>query len=93
MIVYGNALSPFVRKLEVVIREKGLDARFEETNPFDPPDWFREISPLKRIPVLRDTDIGETGVPGAIPDSSVCCLYLEHKFPAPARCFLRSRSR
>lgn len=85
-VLYGNPMSPFVRKVEVALREKGLDHQFEDANPFTPTpaDWFLEISPLKRIPVLRDTTIGEKGVPGTIPDSSACCLYLERRAPSPA---------
>ena len=39
------------------------------------------ISPLKRIPVLRDTDRPE---PNTLPNSSIICDYLEHKYPKPA---------
>jgi glutathione S-transferase len=81
LIVYGSSLSPFVRKVRVVLAEKGLDYTIEQINPFDPPPSFVEISPLKRIPVLRDTDRQE---PNTLPDSSVICAYLEAKWPTPA---------
>jgi glutathione S-transferase len=81
LIVYGSSLSPFVRKVRVVLAEKGLDYTLEQINPFAPPDWFIEISPLKRIPVLRDTERPE---PNTLPDSSVICAYLEGKWPTPA---------
>jgi glutathione S-transferase len=81
LIVYGSSLSPFVRKVCVAMAEKGLDFTIEQINPFAPPEWFGEISPLKRIPVLRDTDEPE---PNTLPDSSVICAYLEAKWPAPA---------
>ena len=80
LIVYGGSLSPFVRKVLVVLAEKGVEAKNENINPFAPPPEFLEISPLKRIPVLRDTDVPE---PNTIPDSSAICDYLEHKFPNP----------
>lgn len=81
LIVYGASLSPFVRKVRVVLAEKGLDYSLENVVPFAPPEWFLDISPLKRIPVLRDTDVAE---PNTLPDSSVICSYLEHKWPTPA---------
>ena len=81
LIVYGSSLSPFVRKVRVVMAEKGLDYTIEQINPFDPPAWFGEISPLKRIPVLRDTEQPE---PNTLPDSSAICAYLEAKQPEPA---------
>jgi glutathione S-transferase len=80
LIVYGGSLSPFVRKVLVVCAEKGVEATNENVNPFAPPPEFLEISPLKRIPVLRDTDVPE---PNTIPDSSAICDYLENKFPNP----------
>ncbi|HWD50680.1 MAG TPA: glutathione S-transferase family protein [Rhizomicrobium sp.] len=80
LIVYGGTLSPFVRKVMVVIAEKGIEAQNENINPFAPPPEFLIISPLKRIPVLRDTDLPE---PNTLPDSSVICDYLEQKFPNP----------
>jgi glutathione S-transferase len=81
LTVYGSSLSPFVRKVRVVLAEKGLAYEHQQVNPFAPPDWFLAISPLKRIPVLRDSDEPE---PNAIPDSSVICEYLESKYPTPA---------
>jgi glutathione S-transferase len=81
LIVYGASLSPFVRKVRVVLAEKGLAYEHDQVSPFTPPPTFLEISPLKRIPVLRDTDLAE---PNTLPDSSIICDYLEHKFPKPA---------
>ncbi|HET7335138.1 MAG TPA: glutathione S-transferase family protein, partial [Rhizomicrobium sp.] len=59
LIVYGGALSPFVRKVRVMLIEKSVDYTLENVNPFAPPPEFLAISPLKRIPVLRDTDQAE----------------------------------
>jgi glutathione S-transferase len=81
LIVYGASLSPFVRKVQVVLAEKGVDYKLEQVNPFSPPPEFLSISPLKRVPVFRDTDVPE---PNTLPDSSIICDYLEHKFPTPA---------
>jgi glutathione S-transferase len=81
LIVYGSTVSPFVRKVRVVLAEKGLDYKIDPVNPFAPPPEFVEISPLKRIPAFRDTDLPE---PNHLSDSSVICDYLEHKYPTPA---------
>jgi len=78
-VVYGSPLSPFVRKVEAVLRFKGAAYDFENVNIMDMPDWFVEISPARRIPVLRDRDVGAEGVPGTIADSSAICLYLDRK--------------
>lgn len=81
-VLYGTPLSPFVRKAEAVLRYIGEDYDFENINIMDMPDWFVEISPAKRIPVLRDRSIGEKGIPGTIADSSAICLYLDRKHEA-----------
>lgn len=80
LIVYGANMSPFVRKVRVLLAEKGVDYELDPVSPFAPPPDFLKISPLKRIPVLRDTDRPE---PNTLPDSTVICDYLEHKYPNP----------
>jgi len=84
LILYGAPLSPFVRKAEVVLREKGAEFQSESVNIMPMPDWFKEISPARRIPVLRDTSVGTEGRAGTIPDSSAICAFVERKFPTPA---------
>jgi glutathione S-transferase len=80
LIIYGGSVSPFVRKVRVMLAEKGQDYALEQISPFKPPPDFRAISPLGRIPAFRDTDLAE---PNHLCDSSVICDYLEHKFPEP----------
>ena len=84
LILYGAPLSPFVRKADVLLREKGLEFELESVNIMPMPDWFKEISPARRIPVLRDTQIGTEGTLGTIPDSSAICAYIERLAPEPA---------
>lgn len=84
LVVYGSPVSPFVRKVAAVAAEKSVEIEIDAVNVFDPPEWFRAISPLKRIPVLRDRGIAQEGVDGTIADSSAICAYIEKKHPAPA---------
>jgi glutathione S-transferase len=84
LILYGAPLSPFVRKADALLREKGAPFELESVNIMPMPDWFKEISPARRIPVLRDTEVGKEGPLGTIPDSSAICVYIEQKFPEPA---------
>ena len=65
----------------MVLAEKQLEYKLDPVSPFAPPADFEKISPLKRIPVLRDDSEGPDAL---IPDSSVICAYLEKKFPTPA---------
>ena len=82
LVVYGTPVSPFVRKVEVILRHCDVEYDFENINIMAMPDWFLEISPARRIPVLRDRSIGTEGVPGTIADSSAICLYLDRKLGA-----------
>ena len=84
LVIYGLKGSPFVRKVQVCLAEKGIDYEFAMASPFPAPDWFAAISPARRIPVLRDRSVGTDGVAGTIPDSSAICAYLERKYPEPA---------
>jgi glutathione S-transferase len=77
LVVLGGGVSPFVRKVRVTLAEKGLDYQHEQVNPFAPPEGYREISPLGKIPAFKDGD-------RTLCDSSVICAYLEKRYPTPA---------
>jgi glutathione S-transferase len=76
--LYGNALSPYVRKVMLVLAHKGIPYENDPLSPvLNPSEEFLRISPLRKIPVLRDGDF-------VLPDSSVICRYLEDAHPEPA---------
>ena len=83
LVIYGSPVSPFVRKVAAVCAEKDVGFAIEGVDIFNPPEWFLEISPMKRIPVLRDRSIAEDGQDGTIADSSAICAYIEKKHPRP----------
>lgn len=83
LTVYGMGLSPFVRKVRVALMEKKLAYEHDPVSPFGAPDWFYEISPLRKIPAFRDSEAGDDKH-NTLPDSSVICAYLEKKYPSPA---------
>lgn len=76
--IYGAGVSPYVRKVRVLMAEKSIPYELAPVNPADPPEGFRQRSPLGKIPVLVDDRSGEEV---AIPDSSVICSYLEQQHP------------
>jgi len=79
--VYGTPASPFVRKVRTVLAEKQVEYTLNQVNVFDPPKWFLDISPMRRIPVLRHQG---DGFDRTLADSSAICGYLEKLFPDPA---------
>ncbi|GAB2563413.1 glutathione S-transferase family protein [Dyella jejuensis] len=76
LIVIGNYVSPYVRKVLVCLDLKGLDYEIDPIAPFVGNDDFGHLSPLRRVPVLLDGDL-------VLNDSSVICQYLEDKHPVP----------
>jgi glutathione S-transferase len=75
--IIGSYLSPYVRKVLVVLELKGIPYEVDPIVPFYGDDRFSEISPIRRIPVLIDDQV-------TLPDSSVICQYLEDRYPEPA---------
>ena len=75
--VMGVSASPFVRKVRVVLAEKGLEYELVPVfpGPQAPPDW-RQTSPLGKVPAFKDGD-------RIINDSSVICAYIERTAPEP----------
>ncbi|UAB78708.1 glutathione S-transferase family protein [Erythrobacter sp. SCSIO 43205] len=84
LVIYGSPVSPFARKAMALCIEKGVEFDFETVNIMPMPDWFKDISPMRRIPVLRDRSISAEGEAGTIADSSAMCGYIERKHPEPA---------
>src|SRR5271155_1738132 len=73
----GSYLSPYVRKVLVVLDLKGIPYESDPIVPFYGDERFSQISPVRRIPVLIDSN-------ATLTDSSVICQYLEDRYPAPA---------
>lgn len=84
LVIYGSPVSPFARKAMAVCIEKGVDFDFEAVGIMPMPDWFKAISPMRRIPVLRDRSIADEGEEGTIADSSAMCAFIDRKHPKPA---------
>lgn len=74
--VVGSYLSPYVRKVLVCLRLKGLSYTIDPIVPFYGSDEFSRISPLRRIPVLIDEHV-------TLSDSTVICEYLNEQYPFP----------
>jgi len=75
--IVGSYLSPYVRKVLVVLDLKGIAYEIDPIIPFMGDDRFSQISPVRRVPVLMDDRV-------TLADSSVVCQYLEERYPAPA---------
>jgi glutathione S-transferase len=75
--LFGVGLSPFVRKVRVVLAEKGIPYDHDPVIPFNVGADFKQISPLGKIPAWRDDKV-------TLADSSIISHYLERTHPKPA---------
>lgn len=76
MIVYGNSLSPFVRKTMAFAAEKGQAVELVAAGMGGGPPEFKEASPFGKMPGFKDGDF-------LISDSSAIATYLEAVKPDP----------
>ncbi|MEN8171074.1 MAG: glutathione S-transferase family protein [Pseudomonadota bacterium] len=49
-------ICPFVQRSVIVLLEKGVDYGITYINLKEPPEWFKAISPLGKVPVLKVGD-------------------------------------
>lgn len=77
MKLYGALLSPFVRKVAIVLGEKGVAYEPRRGGPGTSDPEFLAVSPFAKIPVLDDDGF-------VLPDSTAIVHYLDAKYPEPA---------
>lgn len=78
MKLHGVSLSPWVRRLMVLMDEKGIEFEHVPAVPGENASAeLRRMNPLGRIPVL-ELDDGRF-----LPDSLAASLYLDKAFPGP----------
>jgi glutathione S-transferase len=75
--IIGSYVSPYVRKVLVVLDLKRVPYEIDPIVPFLGDERFSRVSPVRRIPVLVDDRV-------TLADSSVICQYLEDRYPDPA---------
>lgn len=77
--LYGSIVSPYVRKVAIVLDFKNIDYNIEVVIPFlkNDKEKLLQMNPLGKIPVYQDRSF-------MLSDSSVICAYLDKKFIAPS---------
>jgi glutathione S-transferase len=66
----SHHLCPYVQRAAITLLEKNVPFRRSYVDLADKPEWFRRISPLGKVPLLR---IGED----VLFESAVICEYLD----------------
>ena len=63
-ILIGFPRCPYVRRSELILREKNVDYEIKNIDMSNRPQWFIDISPLGKVPLLQigDEVLFESGV-------------------------------
>jgi len=73
----SSSTCPFAQRSRMVLLTKGAEFKFTEISLDNKPDWFLDISPYAKVPVLRHRD-------SVLYESSVINEYLDEVLPGPA---------
>jgi glutathione S-transferase len=81
LTLVSHHLCPYVQRAAIALAEKG--AAFERvTIDLDAkPDWFREISPLGKVPLLRVAH--PDGTETVLFESAAICEFIDEAVPGP----------
>jgi len=72
--LYSASVCPFAHRTRLTLMEKGLDFQLIEIDLNNKPDWFSEVSPYGKVPVIKHQE-------NRIWESAIINEYLEEAFP------------
>ena len=75
--VISAEVCPFAQRTLMTLLEKDIDYEHIEINLRQKPDWFEEVSPYSKVPVLRRGDL-------TVYESAIINEYLDEVYPEPA---------
>lgn len=67
---------PYAQRTRMMLIEKGIEYSLTEVDLYNKPDWWKELSPHGKVPLLRHNG-------GLVYESRVINEYLEEVFPEP----------
>lgn len=81
LTLVSHHLCPYVQRAAIVLTEKGVAFERRYIDLADKPEWFRAISPLGKVPLLK---LARAGEPEAVLfESSVICEFIEETQAGP----------
>ena len=80
LTLVSHHLCPYVQRAAIALAEKQAPFRRIYVDLSNKPDWFRALSPLGKVPLLKVVDGGQEAV---IFESAVILEYLEETQPKP----------
>ncbi|UBF30703.1 glutathione S-transferase family protein (plasmid) [Kovacikia minuta CCNUW1] len=85
----SHHLCPYVQRAVIILLEKGIPYQRTDVDLSNKPDWFRQISPLGKVPLLK---VGDQ----VLFESAVICEYLDEITPGslhPTDSLLKAKHR
>ncbi|MDP6475935.1 MAG: glutathione S-transferase family protein [Alphaproteobacteria bacterium] len=74
--IFSAEVCPFAQRTRMVLIEKGVEFTLREVDLAAKPDWFIEVSPYSKVPVIRHR--GRT-----VYESAIINEYLDEVYPTP----------
>ena len=75
--LFSYEACPYAQRTRMMLLEKDIDFTLTEVDLYDRPDWWKELSPHGKVPLIRHNgDI--------VYESRIINEYLEEVFPEPA---------
>lgn len=74
--IFSASVCPYAQRSRLALLEKGLEFDLIEIDLQNKPDWFTQVSPYSKVPVLRYGN-------DRVWESSIINEYLEDAFPEP----------
>ncbi len=81
LVLVSHHLCPYVQRAAIALIEKSVPFQRVTIDLNNRPGWFREISPLGRVPLLRVR--GDDGREVVLFESSVICEFIEEAQGGP----------
>lgn len=75
--IYSATVCPYAHRTRLALLEKGVNFNLTEIDLENKPDWFTEVSPYSKVPVIKYGD-------DRVWESTIINEYLDEVFPAPS---------
>lgn len=74
--IYSASVCPFAHRTRLTLLEKGIDFELTEIDLNNKPEWFWQVSPYGKVPVIKHNNY-------RIWESAIINEYLDEAFPEP----------
>ena len=74
--IFSAEVCPYAQRTRMVLIEKGVDFTLREVDLANKPDWFLEVSPYAKVPVIRHQG-------RVVYESAIINEYLDEVYPEP----------